>query len=180
MDRIYQTSLDLLYEIGVTFKMDEVASKLGISKKTIYKDYSSKEVILKRIIDELGVELRSNYRTIKYNNHLSDTDKLFKILTTLPRESVMFLPSIKNEIIHYYPDLMSGIQDLEDYIASEVEELVNHNLMKGFLTPFNFDVLLSMYRSIFTLADKQNNVSIQSISLEVVEILKFGIKEKAE
>lgn len=38
--------LALFMDIGAKFKMEDVASRMGISKKTIYKEYGNKEDLI--------------------------------------------------------------------------------------------------------------------------------------
>ena len=44
--KIINSTIDIFREKGVKFTMDDIANKLGVSKRTLYENINSKEVLL--------------------------------------------------------------------------------------------------------------------------------------
>lgn len=180
-DKILIESIKLVKLKGVTFYMDDIANALGISKKTIYKSFNSKEVILKRIIEEARLELKSSQRSIIYDNSISDIAKLSKIIRVIPKDNDIFLLSNISSLRHYYPELYEyaiySIEQNWEPIITLIEDLI----AKERIRPVNIDVLKAMYMSAYTLVDeKSNKIDINSVLEEVIDIILNGVLKKAE
>ena len=49
--KIIKATIDIFKEKGVKFTMDDIATKLGVSKRTLYENVDSKECLLNLIVD---------------------------------------------------------------------------------------------------------------------------------
>ena len=49
--KIINATIDIFREKGVKFTMDDIANKLGVSKRTLYENIDSKETILSLLVD---------------------------------------------------------------------------------------------------------------------------------
>ena len=56
--------------------MDDLAAELGMSKKTLYVHFSSKEAIMRAVIEQLGREVRADAETLLANRQLGFAAKL--------------------------------------------------------------------------------------------------------
>jgi len=81
---IVNVVLELFAERGPKFKMDDVAKAMKISKKTIYKDYGSKEnlimLVVKAIFEGIEKKLEKTIASDKY----STLEKLILITCAFP------------------------------------------------------------------------------------------------
>ncbi|MBI4811182.1 MAG: TetR/AcrR family transcriptional regulator [Ignavibacteriales bacterium] len=81
-DRILRTATEQFYSHGFSkVTVDEIASKIGISKKTIYKFYSSKEDLIRAVTDTVIAETETGFRDIVEDIHLDFVEKLRKMMT---------------------------------------------------------------------------------------------------
>ncbi len=108
-DEIITNSIKLFNSSGCKFSMQELANELKISKKTLYKFFSSKEEILTYIINESFDEVHEKQHEI-YKSDLSIEKKLREILTTsFNRQDSINMQKTK-EINKYYPELYKIIE----------------------------------------------------------------------
>ncbi len=125
-EQIIQESIKLFNQYGYKFSMDNLSKNLKISKKTLYKYFTSKEEIITYIIDESFNEVHSKQKAIN-NSNLDTETKLRQILTTnFMREDSIDLSKAK-DINKYYPKLAKKIE--KKYI--EEWNLVENLLVKG-------------------------------------------------
>jgi len=176
--KIYKEALRLVKEVGVPFKMDDISNALGISKKTIYKSYSSKEILLKRIIDEARVNITSHQRAVMYDNSLSNSTRLIEMITYIPDEYPIFLYSSIRELKHYYPELLPLLEQLQHDQWGKIEQVLNELTITKQIKPISNDVFRSIYLSSFRLVDSvSNKVDLSKVLSEVADILMNGIKK---
>ena len=83
---IIDASKDIFISVGYELaSMDKIAEKAGVSKRTVYNHFGSKESLFEVIVDELLAE-RQTLKTIKY-----DSDKTLKSQLIAFAESEIFL-----------------------------------------------------------------------------------------
>ena len=51
--KIVNATIDIFREKGVKFTMDDLANRLGVSKRTLYENIDSKETLLNLLVDEV-------------------------------------------------------------------------------------------------------------------------------
>lgn len=74
-EKIIQTAVDLVQEYGVKFTLSDIASNAGISKKTIYKYFDSKEALLRAVVDYVFEDIRRQHQKI-LKQDLPNVEKL--------------------------------------------------------------------------------------------------------
>ncbi len=175
IESIYNKSLDLLRELGVPFKMDDIASEMGISKKTIYKYYPSKEVLIKKMINECDVTFQSNNRSIIYNNNLTEINKLFLLLETLPKESILYTRHVIEELKHYYPTQAIALEKHMSNRKEAIQKQFEYALRSPYMNSVSFDVFYAMYHSIFDLWQDDISKTIDTFKTNAIKILREGL-----
>src|SRR5688572_11708246 len=56
--------------------MDELAAELGMSKKTLYAHFSSKDDIVRAVLEQLGAEIRADADALFVDRSLTFAEKL--------------------------------------------------------------------------------------------------------
>lgn len=90
--------------------MDELAVELGMSKKTLYVHFPSKDALIRAVIEELGREIRADADALFANRRLGFAEKLrgfaegmFERLSRLnprvPRELERFAPALHQQLL---------------------------------------------------------------------------------
>ena len=83
---IVDVVLDLFSAHGSTFNMDDVAKALKISKKTIYKEYGSKENLIFLVIKSVFEGIEHHLQSILANTEWNSVEKLIRITCAFPDE----------------------------------------------------------------------------------------------
>lgn len=81
-NRIVEGAREAFFEYGFSrVTMDEVSEKLGMSKKTLYKHFSSKDLLLKEVMQSYCTGMECKMKPIMEN---TDTDFIEKMMTMGP------------------------------------------------------------------------------------------------
>ena len=132
--RILNSVISEFDEKGVRFTMDELADKLGISKRTIYENIGSKEGVIDFIIDEAFSSIKAQEKKIIDKPELTILDKLQGILRVMPELSNTLDYRRIYEIRKFYPKLYQKIErNLEsgwDVTMSLLDDAVKQGLIK--------------------------------------------------
>ena len=82
-ERILAAAKDQFFSHGFTkVTVDEIASKVGISKKTIYKYYPSKDDLVHAVTESTLTEVHTCCKNIIENDKLDSVEKLRQMMTT--------------------------------------------------------------------------------------------------
>ena len=81
---IILSTIEVFNDRGVTFTMSDVATNIHISKKTIYKEFDTKEELLDTVVDYIFDNIKAKEEQIMNDKSLSTVDKLRKILGAMP------------------------------------------------------------------------------------------------
>ena len=81
--RILTTARDEFISFGFTkVSIDGIASKMGMSKKTIYKYFPSKDDLVHAVTDTTLKEMETRCKNIIENNDIDSVEKLRQMMTT--------------------------------------------------------------------------------------------------
>lgn len=108
-DKIIERVCSLFNKYGIrSITMDEVASELGISKKTLYEHFKDKKDLIGKVLDwelERKAELFRKIRE-KRLNALEEVLEVNKMVLQVVRE---YNPAKHHDLKKYYPDLHEKI-----------------------------------------------------------------------
>ena len=82
--KIIKATIDIFKEKGVKFTMDDIATKLGVSKRTLYENVDSKECLLNLIVDTVFDSIAEESKQIINDQNIDDIERLKRLLTILP------------------------------------------------------------------------------------------------
>lgn len=83
-ENILQGTIKAFNEKGLKFTMDDIASILRISKKTIYTVFSDKEELFLAMVDYLFDNIKKSEQEVMRRPDLSTLEKIRKILGVMP------------------------------------------------------------------------------------------------
>lgn len=117
--RIIKQAVELFSKYGFTnVKTDDLAQTLGISKKTLYENFESKEEILRTAIDYSLNNIDNELENIRKRLEQSDGIDLIEILIDLWDIEIKSLKIFTNEIIRdiirLFPDLWNLVMNFRD------------------------------------------------------------------
>lgn len=80
---IFEAAAEVFKEKGLKFTMDDVAKRMGISKKTIYENIDSKEELLYGIVDYAFAGIKKEEKEL-LERDMDIVEKIRKVLIALP------------------------------------------------------------------------------------------------
>ena len=92
--------------------MDDLARELGMSKKTLYLHYESKEAIIKAIIDGFAAEVQAMASGLFADRRLSFTQKLHRFTEGMTRRFMSISPQLLRDLQRFAPHLYRHLEDL--------------------------------------------------------------------
>ena len=126
--KILEHSAKLFLKYGIkTITMDDIANDLGISKRTLYDNFESKESIIGQIV----------------NFHIENEKKAFEQILNSSKNAIDMMIKLSNFIFHMYsklhPSVMtdlkksySGIWEcIEGFHSESIREIIEINLRQG-------------------------------------------------
>lgn len=180
MDRIFFGAIEEFKESGTKFTMDSLASRLGISKRTLYETVPSKTALIEMVIDLTFADVKKQQRDIFENEEMFLTDKLKNLLTIIPAYAEMIDYRRVNEIKRVYPHLYRKIDDNLNNDWDRTMDLLEQGMEAGIIKRKNLVVLKLLLVQVFEkLLDGtfliQNNISYQTAMKESLSIIFEGI-----
>jgi len=83
-ESILQGTIKVFNQKGLKFTMDDVASNLSISKKTIYTVFADKEELFLNMVDYLFDNIKLSEQEVLEDNSLNTVEKIRRILGVMP------------------------------------------------------------------------------------------------
>ena len=169
--RIIQTAHDLFMQFGIkSVSMDDIADRLGMSKKTLYKYYVNKETIVVEVVDRV----LSQSRQICEAGSKKSQNALHELMLSLEHMYDLFNhmnPSVLFDLYKYYPKAyLLFKKHKEEFLLN----MIHVNLKRG--------IKESLYRSDIKV-DILSKFRMESIMIpfhpEFLKGLKVGLVEVA-
>ena len=107
--------------------MDDVASHLGVSKKTIYEFFSDKEDLVRQVL-LFEHDYRCGFLSAIENKKFNAIEELFEVYKMINAMLREFNPSMEYDIRKYYPNLFLKIREIR---RKRMFESVYNNLNQG-------------------------------------------------
>jgi Transcriptional regulator len=108
-NRIVEHAMNLFAQKGCkTLTMDEVATTLGVSKRTIYENFSNKNELIEACLDQFFTKHEQNIKMIlKSSDNIIDA--MFKQMHTESKMMRKVKFNFFDEIRKYYPEVYTNI-----------------------------------------------------------------------
>lgn len=179
-EKILEGALNVFNQKGLKFTMDDIASELAISKKTIYTVFRDKESMLYAMVDYCFDHIKQSEAEVLANDSLTTVRKIRSILCVMPDgyRDVDFrqLYVLKDK----YPGIYRQVeQRLENGWESTIA-LIEQGMKEGVVRNINIHVVKTMFEATleqFFQRDVLINakISYNEALQEVVDILMDGI-----
>lgn len=177
--RIMQTARKEIKHYGLRrFTMDDVAAHLAISKKTLYKFFTSKGELIHEILKN-DLEKEKEFLREAIENEGNWFDKLSAVVTLSGRNRV--ISDLEQEIQLYFPDEEKIINDFRDFQKEQISQLLAEGFGKGEIEPwFDSDTLLVIILELIQIANKKllqpdENGQPKDMTEEIKKLIFFGL-----
>lgn len=149
-DFIVSEALGYFLKYGVkNFTMDDIAEKLGVSKKTLYLLFTNKENLLFETVDELWKNFLVQVQDINEVEELNPLQKIIKIYTFSIRTIKSIDPIFIQSLQKYHNKVMKSFLSNREHfskgiikpllIEAQEKGLIEANLDINFFIEVNFE-----------------------------------------
>ena len=126
--------------------MDDIAGKMGISKKTIYQFYADKEALVAQVVRQITSDNQLQCDNDIYNSE----NAIHEIILAMDQMSKLFEtmnPSILFDLQKYYPQAFKFFQaHKNDYVYGKIKQNITRGIKEGlYHSDLNLEIV-SRYR----------------------------------
>lgn len=177
--RIIQAFIEETRANGIKFTMDDLAKRLGVSKRTLYENFSSKLEILESIIDLTLTEFDERSRQIVENETLNLKEKIRQTISIMPEHNDFYDLRILEQLKRYYPEQWERV-DRELHQWDDLKKLLEEGMKSGILKEQNIDLLMKIIIDAINISLDQKFFSDHSISVKeaveaITELILYGL-----
>ncbi len=97
-----------------TWTMDELASELGMSKKTLYVHFRGKDEIVAHLIDTLAADLRKDADNLLADRGLNFAEKLRAFVEAMLQRVAPIDPRALRDLQRFAPHLFQRLEDVRE------------------------------------------------------------------
>jgi AcrR family transcriptional regulator len=122
--RIMKSCRDLAAEQGLRrFTMDELAQRAGVSKRTVYRYFDSKENIIETSLDQFMLETAARVEDLLAQNEQPDVFIQNLLNYLFSQTQFIINPSTLNDLQLYYPHLWDKI---DAFRIKQLHKVLDH------------------------------------------------------
>lgn len=179
-DRILKVSISEAERKGFRFTMGDLAKQLGMSTKTLYSYYPSKEELLNEMIDLAIHELKLKENEILHDATLHLVEKLQKCLVLIPADFTFAQLQYLEELQRYYPKQWETVDKFIHEQWSGIVTLIDEGIVTNKIRTFHKEIFIEvyiggLYRLMERASQNRDMMSLQDTMQEMVDILMLGI-----
>lgn len=128
--------------------MEEIAHEFGISKKTLYQFYSSKNDLLKEVTDSIYRQIQCRNQSLLKNSEMDFLEKINELIKS-SLENISRTEILKKDLQKNFPELWKHYSNLhsQDY-PEYLEKLLREGIKKGRIREdINIPIVLMIFTS---------------------------------
>lgn len=135
-ERIIEASRELFSRYGFTkVTTDEIAAAAGISKKTLYQYFESKENLIWDVVSETGDNMRRAVEAIITDEGMSFTDKLRSFTELRAGMSSRLKPFLVEDAMRNFPRVWKQFEEIRNvqfgsFLDRLIEEGIKQNVVR--------------------------------------------------
>jgi AcrR family transcriptional regulator len=181
-ERILNKACELMFQTGVKHvTMDDLATQLGISKKTIYQYYKDKDALVSSVVE---FELANHALLCNQSTQAADNavHEIFLLMSVIQEMFNRMNPLALFEIEKYYPLAFDKIKKhKEDIIFSMISANLEKGITEGLYRKDVDITILSKYRLETSLIPFNINVfhpskfDLLKVNLQIIEHFVYGV-----
>lgn len=119
-DRILETARDKFFQLGFTrVTMDEIARDLGISKRTLYEHFTSKEELLREGLKRMTKEVETTIEETLRDETSDFVDKLIQVWTFMASRLSKIGPVFQSDLQRHAPGVWKEVDSRRSRIVKK-------------------------------------------------------------
>ena len=179
-EKILEATIRVFNRKGLKLTMDDIASELSMSKKTIYTVFKDKESLFGEMVDYCFDKIKESEIKIICDKNMTTMEKIRAVLGVLPEGYKEIDYSKLYCLKSKYPKIYNKVEYRLQSGWENTINLIKQGISEGVIRPININIFKTMMESTigqFFQRDVliQNNISYVEALEEVVNILVYGI-----
>jgi AcrR family transcriptional regulator len=174
-ERIIHKATELFTSYGYSkVSMSDLAEKLGMSKKTLYAYFESKETLLQEIVNAFMTELSTKDQEILANTEISFLEKTTQVMTLIATKMSSISPYFIDDVSKNAPKVWNSIQEYKREAAfHRFDQLMTEGMQKGYIKKnLNKDLAVVFFASAVETVFSPN--FMHQLPLETVKNLPYS------
>lgn len=139
--RIMTAAMEELNEYGIRFTMANLATRLAISKRTLYEHFDSKEVLIESIVDVIILDMQTQRMRILEDVQLTLQEKLIKMLSVRPAAFIKLEDRVKLDLRRQFPGLWKRAHESAEAQWDMIDEVLREGIEAGCFRPIYVPVV---------------------------------------
>jgi TetR/AcrR family transcriptional regulator, cholesterol catabolism regulator len=142
-EKILTEAAKLFWKYGVrTITLDDIAKRLGISKKTIYQHFPDKEDIVYQVVVAQMAQDEAEFSCIN-DRSTNPVEQMLILADTFKQEAADMNPSVIMDVQRYYPKAWAVFMThKENHILAMLKDNLQRGVAEGFYRPeIDIDVM---------------------------------------
>lgn len=182
-EKILEATIKVFNKKGLKFTMDDIASELSMSKKTIYTVFKDKQTMFIQMVDYCFDKIKESEEAIINDPDIDTVEKIRKVLAVMP-ESYMDIDFRQLYMLKAkYPKIYLKVEERLETGWESTIALINQGIEEGCIKPIKVQVLKTMLEATIEQFFQRDVLITNEISYteglnEVVNILVDGICER--
>ncbi|MDC7125563.1 MAG: TetR/AcrR family transcriptional regulator [Spirochaetales bacterium] len=179
--KILDAAIEEFNSKGLKFTMDDLALRLSMSKKTLYKYYKDKETLFLKMVDRCFSAIKESEKIILNDSELSIAEKIKRIVIVLPEKYTEIDLRRLWELKDTYPEVYLKVSERIENDWEPTLNLIKQGINSGAIRPVSLPVFKMIVESTIehflsnkTLLDK--DIKYSDALNEMIDILMYGIK----
>lgn len=180
LERIRTESLSLMNEKGMSFTVAELANRLAVSKRCIYKYFDSKIDLVEDVLAEILADLQQQLQMIVKSSQLSTIDKVKALMTSSPKALGPLSSRIVMDVRRRLPSQWDNFEYFFEERWLEIRAIIERGEKEGEFRSVDLNILRQIYRGSINELNEYNfltnhNQTFQSAITTTTDILINGI-----
>ena len=179
-ERILEATIKVFNKKGLKFTMDDIATEVSISKKTIYKVFKDKETMFYDMVDYCFDAIKESEAAVVEDTTISTVEKVRRILSVLPEgyKSIDFRQLY--ELKAKYPKTYLKVEERLESGWENTIALIQQGIEEGEIRPVNVSILKTMIEATLERFFQRDVLIVNEITYtdaleELVNIIVDGI-----
>ncbi len=172
--KIIETVFILYEQKGSRFTMDDVAKDMKISKKTIYKDYGNKEMLINLVVEAILESIEKETKKIVNNKNYNDLEKLIKLTCAFPNmKDIDYNKAsfIKDDFPKAYEMFVNSIDDNWEMCQKIFEQCI----LKNYIKDMEFEIFKTIILGISHQVLKMDSLNKEEILNKCIKNVFSGL-----
>lgn len=176
-----QAAVQEINRRGLKFSIRDVTGRSGISTKTLYEQFPSKERLIECMVEQAIAAMKEKEQAIMQDGSLTVRQKLFAALVNVPSGFAFSDSRSLHDLKHLYP---AQWRIMDVYINEgwdPIRSLIRDGIADGIFRPFDVQLFIDVFIGAFYyFMDAHHEATLEKALSQTAQLLLEGICANGE